>query len=128
MILYNLEIQLVDLVYFTRDHFPVLRIVDADEFGVHQDAANREYGSSLKGMKIRKPGNYDRGDFKLTVLLAIKCSNAGFLASQTGSVDNPRIWCRITEDAGTLVELYCSFIKQILTCTPQSPILGRVGI
>ena len=81
-----------------------------------------------KGLKIRKSGNYDRGDYKLTVMLAITCGNAGVLTSQIGSVDNPRTWCRITEDAGTLAELYCSFIKQILTCTPQSPILGRVGI
>ena len=74
-----------------------------------------------KGLKIRKSGNYDRGDFKLTVMLAIKCGNAGVLTSQIGSVDNPRIWCCNTEDAGTLAEL-------IMCCPPNSPQDGPVEL
>ena len=92
MIFYNLEIQLVDLVRFTRDHFHITRFMNADEFGVLLNAANRKYGYSPKGPKIRKPGNYNPGYFKFTVLLAIKCGNAGVPSGQTGSVDNPIMW------------------------------------
>jgi hypothetical protein len=44
---------------------PKSRLIDADEFGVHLNSANRKYGSAPKGLKIRKPGNYDRGTFRL---------------------------------------------------------------
>ena len=82
--------------------------MNTDEFGVHLNAANRKYGYSPKGLKIRNPGNYDWGDFKLMVLLAIEPGNPGILAVQISGVDMPRIWCHITE-AGTLAELHCSF-------------------
>ena len=61
MILDNLEIHLVDLVCATRDHVSVLKIVGADEFGIHLDDANKNYGYSSKGLKIRQPGNYAWG-------------------------------------------------------------------
>ena len=44
-------------------------LIDADEFGLHLNDANRKYGSAPRGMKVRKPGNYDRGTFKLTIIL-----------------------------------------------------------
>jgi hypothetical protein len=51
-------------------------LIDVDEFGVHKNAANRKRESSLKGFYIRKPGHYDRGDFKLAIiLLAVKPGN-----------------------------------------------------
>jgi hypothetical protein len=51
---------------------PQHQLIDADEFGLHLNAANRKYGSSPRGLHIRKPGNYDRGTFKLTIILARK--------------------------------------------------------
>jgi hypothetical protein len=46
--------------------------IDADEFGLHLNSANIKYGSSPWGMKIHKPGNYNRGTFKSTILLAVE--------------------------------------------------------
>ncbi len=40
------------------------QLINANEFGLHLNAANRKYGSSPRGMQIHKPGNYDRGTFK----------------------------------------------------------------
>ena len=40
---------------------PRRRLIDVDEFDLHLNAANRKYGSAPVGLKIRKPGNYDRG-------------------------------------------------------------------
>ena len=36
---------------------PRRRLIDIDEFGLHLNAANRKYGSSPVGLKIRKPGH-----------------------------------------------------------------------
>ena len=51
---------------------PQCTLVEIDEFGLHLNAANKKYGSSPHGLEIRKQGMYDRGDFKLTILLAIE--------------------------------------------------------
>jgi hypothetical protein len=50
---------------------PWRQLIDADEFGLHLNGANRKYGSSPHGLQIRKPGNYKRGKFKLTIILAL---------------------------------------------------------
>jgi hypothetical protein len=42
---------------------PRCQLIDADEFELHLNAANRKYGSSPRGLQIRKPGNYNRGTF-----------------------------------------------------------------
>jgi len=52
--------------------FPRQHLIDADESGLHLNAANSKYDSSPRGMKIRKPGNYDRGSLKLTIILAVE--------------------------------------------------------
>ena len=71
---------------------PQRRLIDADEFGVHLNAANQKYGSSPIGLKIRKPGNYDRGTFKLTVILAVEPGDPAIQAGLIGSVTNARVW------------------------------------
>ncbi len=55
--------------------FPRQHLIDADEFGLHLNAANSKYGSAPWGMTIRKPGNYDRGSFKLTIILAVEAGD-----------------------------------------------------
>ncbi len=69
---------------------PWQRVIDADEFELHLNVANKKYGSLPKGLAIRKPGNYDRGDFKLTILLAVETGDPAIPAGQIGSVSNPR--------------------------------------
>ena len=90
------------------------RIIDADEFGVHLNAANQKYGSSPIGLKIRKPGNYDRGTFKLTVILAVEPGDPAIQAGLIGSVENARVWARITTEPGTTAVAYRVFIQSVL--------------
>ena len=93
---------------------PRQRVIDADEFGLHLNAANKKYGSSPKGLAIRKPGNYDRGDFKLTILLAVETGDPAIPAGQIGSVSNPRVWGRVNTVAGTSAQAYCAFVSHVL--------------
>ena len=87
------------------------RLIDSDEFGVHLNSANKKYGSSPKGLKIRKPGNYDRGTFKLTVILAVEAGDPTINNALVGLVALPRVWVRMTEEAGTTSEAYCTVLN-----------------
>jgi hypothetical protein len=69
--------------------FPRRLLIDADEFGLHLNDANRKYGLSPRGLHIRKPGNYDRGTFKLTVILAIEAGDPEIPDGVIGLVTNP---------------------------------------
>jgi hypothetical protein len=70
---------------------PRQRIIDADEFGLHLIAANKKYGSAPRGLEIRKPGNYDRGNFKLTILLAVEMGDPAIPGGGIGLVTNPHV-------------------------------------
>ena len=89
-------------------------LIDADEFGLHLNDANRKYGSSPRGLHIRKPGNYDRGTFKLTVILAIETGDPEIPDGVIGSVTNPRVWARVTTEAGTSAMAYRLFVEHVL--------------
>ena len=89
-------------------------LIDADKFGLHLNDANRKYGSSPRGLKIRKPGNYDRGTFKLTVILAVEAGDPGIPNGEIGSVSNPRVWARVTTEAGTTAVAYREFVEHVL--------------
>ncbi len=41
---------------------PRCTMVDIDEFGLHLNAANKKYGSSPRGLEIRKPGNETKAE------------------------------------------------------------------
>jgi hypothetical protein len=71
---------------------PRQQIINVDKFGLHLNAANKKYGSAPSGLEIRKPGNYDRGNFKLTILLAVKMGDPAILDSGIGSVAYPCVW------------------------------------
>ncbi len=89
-------------------------LIDADEFRLHLNSANRKYGSSPHGLKIRKPGNYDRGTFKLTIILAMETGDPAIPAGVIGLVSNPRVWARVTTEPGTSVMAYCAFVEHVL--------------
>jgi transposase len=93
---------------------PWRTLVNIDEFGLHLNAANKKYGSSPRGLEIRKPGNYDRGDFKLTILLAVETRDPTIPDGDIRSVSNPRVWGRVNAVAGTSAEAYRTFIKHVL--------------
>jgi hypothetical protein len=54
---------------------PRRSLIDIDEFGLHLNAANKKYGSSPCGLKICKPGNNDRGTFKLMIILVVEAGD-----------------------------------------------------
>jgi hypothetical protein len=88
-------------------------LIDGDEFRLHLNSANRKYGSSPRGMKIRKPGNYDRGAFKLIIILAVETGDPAILAGVIGSVSNPCIWARVTTEPGTfMLFVICRTIRR----------------
>lgn len=60
-----------------------------DKFGLHLNVANRTYGSAPIGLKIRKPGNYNRGAFKLAIILAVEMGDPDIPDGDIGSVSNP---------------------------------------
>ena len=94
--------------------FPRQHIIDADEFGLHLNAANSKYGSAPRGMRIRKPGNCDRGSFKLTIILAVEAGDPAIAPGLPGSLTKPRVWARISEEPGTTSAAYCSFVSRVL--------------
>lgn len=77
------------------------RIIDTDEFGVHLNSANHKYGSSPKGLKIRKPRNYNWGTFKMIVILAVEPGDPGIPNGEVGSITCPWVWTRVRKAAGT---------------------------
>ena len=44
---------------------PCCRFIDVDEFGLCIESANRNFGHNLKGLRVRKMGNYGRGEVKV---------------------------------------------------------------
>lgn len=110
---------------------PRRRLIDVDEFGVHKNSANRKRGSSLKGLYIRKPGHYDRGDFKLTIIIAVEPGDPaldGQIPPALGSTENPRIWAEVSEEAGTTAEAYTAFLVQKPLATYDAAIEQRTII
>ena len=93
---------------------PWRTLVNIDEFGLHLNAANKKYGSSPRELEIRKPGNYDRGNFKLTILLAVETGDPKIPDGDIGSVSNPRVWGRVNAVAGTSAKAYCTFVEHVL--------------
>jgi hypothetical protein len=89
-------------------------LIDADEFGLHLNSANRKYGSSPRGMRIRKPGNYDRGTIKLTIILAMETGDSAIPAGQIGSLTRPRVCARVTTEPGMTAMAYCAFVEHVL--------------
>ena len=92
---------------------PWRTLVNIDEFGLHLNATNKKYGSSPRGLEIRKPGNYDRGDFKLTILLAVETRDPTIPDGDIRSVSNPRFWGRVNAVAGTSAKAYCTFVEHV---------------
>ena len=89
-------------------------LIDANEFGLHLNDANGKCSSSPWGLHIRKPGNYDRGTFKLTIILAVEAGDPGIPDGVIGLVTNPRVWARVTTEAGTSAMAYCLFVEHVL--------------
>jgi hypothetical protein len=93
---------------------PRRSLINIDEFGLHLNAANKKYGSSPRGLKIRKPCNNHRGTFKLTIFLAVEAGDPAVANGLVGSLTMPRVWGRISDEAGTTTEAYVNFICHVM--------------
>ncbi len=89
-------------------------MIDADEFGMQLNSANRKYGSSPRGLKVRKLGNYNRGTFKLTIILAAEKRDQAIPAFVIGSVSNLRVWVHVTTEPSIPAMAYCAFVEHVL--------------
>jgi hypothetical protein len=83
-----------------------------------------------RGLEIRKPGNYDRGKFKLTILLAGEMGDPEILDDEIGFVTNVHVWGRVNVVAGTSAKAYCRFIEHVLNTYDAiaDPVLRRTLI
>jgi hypothetical protein len=96
---------------------PKRSLIIIDEFGLHLNAANKKYGSSPCGLKICKPGNNDRETFKLTIILAVEAGDPAVANGLVGSLTIPRVWARISDEAGTTTGAYVNFVCHVMdTC------------
>jgi hypothetical protein len=105
-------------------------LIDIDEFGLHLNAANIKHGSSPCGLKICKPGNYDRGTFKLTIILVVEAGDSAVANGLVGSLTMPRVWVKISDEAGTTTEAYVNFICHVMDTydAVANPPLQRMSI
>jgi len=93
---------------------PRRRLVDIDECAIELKDANQNYGHAVKGARVRKVGNYGRGKKKITLIMAIEAGDPDLDPEEEGSTTNPRIWHRLSTDAGTSTENYVDFLKHDL--------------
>ncbi len=91
-------------------------LIDIDECAIELKNANLNYGHAVRGLRVRKVGNYGRGRFKLALILAIEPGDPTKDAHEEGSVENPRIWHRLSTDRGTSTstENYIDFLNEDL--------------
>lgn len=101
------------------------RLIDIDECGFTLELIVPKYGRSYKSLRVRKPGQYTRGK-KLTVLCAVEPGDPALAANIDGSVDNPRRWLLVTEQAGTTAILFAAFCNTICTDIETNPAPGDV--
>ncbi len=81
---------------------------------LHLNKANKKYGSSSRGLKICKRGNYDRWTFKLTIILAVEAGDPAVANGLVGLLTMPRVWARILDELGTTTEAYVNFICHVM--------------
>jgi hypothetical protein len=79
----------------------------------------------MKRFYICKPGNYDKGEFKLTIILAVEPGDPALNAADIGSIGNPRIWAEISLEPGTSAEAYRAFLVQKPLATYDAAVQQR---
>ena len=104
---------------------PRRQLVDFDECGIVLEQCNRSKGHSVTGVRIRKPGHYSRG-IKLTVIMAIEPGDPNLPPGTLGSVDWPRRWIWVRQEAGTTAALFSDFCDHVCTSIEGSGNTERV--
>ena len=86
-------------------------LLDADEMALVISDANENYGHAVKDCRVRKIGNYGRGKFKITLIMAIEAGDPDLGKDELGSTELPRIWYHLCTNAGTTTIAYVDFLK-----------------
>ena len=86
-------------------------LLDADEMGIDISDACASYGHAVKKIPLQKLGNYGRGQFKLTLIIAIEAGDPKLEPDKLGSVDSPQIFYHLCTDADTSTKTYLDFLK-----------------
>ena len=89
-------------------------LLDLDECGISLDQCNRKSGFAHKSVRIRDAGHYTRGK-KLTVIAAVERGDPTLPPHMDGSVENPRRYWKITEEAGTTQAMFADFVDEVCT-------------
>ncbi|KAL7554355.1 hypothetical protein ACHAWF_017797 [Thalassiosira exigua] len=87
------------------------RLIDVDECSVELKYCNLNYGHAVRGLRVRKISNYGRGKIKFILILAIEPGDSELPEGSEGSVENPRLWYRLSTDRATGIENYVDFLK-----------------
>jgi len=85
-------------------------LMDGDECSFQVGDIGQSYGHAVKGLRVRKMGNYGRGGSKIVVIMFIEPGDPTLDPTQLGSIARPRIWYRVSKDKGTSSDAYESFL------------------
>lgn len=85
-------------------------LMDGDECSFQIGDIGKSYGHAVKGMRVRKVGNYGRGEAKIVVIMFIEPGDPSLDDDTPGSIVNPRILYRVSKDGGTSSDAYESFL------------------
>jgi hypothetical protein len=89
------------------------KFIDFDETGISLEKCNRKNGSSYMALRVRKSGHYTRGQ-KVTVIYGFEPGDPALPANQDGSLENPRRWFKLLDNAGTDQETFADFVDEVL--------------
>jgi hypothetical protein len=81
-------------------------------------------------MQTCKPGNYNRGRFKLAIILAVEIVDPDIADGDIGLVSNPPVSAHVTTELGTSAMAYCAFVGHVLNTynAIENPALCRTLI
>jgi transposase len=85
-------------------------LMDGDECSFQVGDIGQSYGHAVKGLRVRKMGNYGRGASKIVVIMFIEPGDPSLDPTELGSIARPRIWYRVSKDKGTSSDAYESFL------------------
>ncbi len=89
------------------------RLININKFEMHLNGANKKNRSSPWGLKICKPGNYDRVMFILTIILSVEAGDPAVANGLVELLTMPRVWVRILDEGGMTFQKSCTWLKAV---------------
>ena len=87
-------------------------LFDWDECGIEITRCNRKRGVAHISLRVRKRGHYTK-DRKFTVILCMEPGDPALPAAQFGSIQRPRRWFWIKDEAGTTEQVFRECVDQV---------------